>query len=168
MQAPPPLNTNGATPQAVNGHPQNGPTQEDVHEDIKKLSVGGDEEKGNSANSTSRRLAQTAGALGGHTFKKTVGNSGSSEGSERYILPHDVDEAAFLAFIEQTKQIVGADNVTVNVAPGQQADADYESQPKFYVGYGDSPLGSYWLIAALPNHRTSSLFNQERIIWHPQ
>lgn len=131
MQAPPPVNVNGATAQAVDGQPLQGPSQDDVHDDIKALSL--DNEKGNSANSTSRRLAQTAGRLDGHTFKQTVGNATNGTRANRYILPIDVGEEAFLGFIEKTKSIVGDDGVTVNAHPDHQADANYENQPKFYV-----------------------------------
>lgn len=155
MQAPPPLNVNGGTAQAVDGHPAEGPTQDEVHDEIKALSL--DNEKGNSANSTSRRLAQTAGRLDGHTFKKTVGNAtnGLGSGSTRYILPSDVSEEAFLAFIKQVKEIVGDDGVTVNADPDHQAEADYENQPKFYVSWQRAVRKSrriHMLMLYLPSH----------------
>ena len=128
MQAPPPVNVNGQTPSAVDGKPNEGPTQEDVHAKIEKIKL---EEKGNTANSTSRRLAETAGSLGGHTFKKTVGAVNGHH--ERYILPVDVSEEAFLGFIEDIEKIVGKEHVVVNYDPDHQAEADYERQPKFYV-----------------------------------
>lgn len=128
MQAPPPVNVNGFTPQAANGDPQEGPSQEDVHAQIASLSL---EEKGNTANSTSRRLAQTAGTLNGHTFKTTVGNTHTS--ATRYILPPDVAEEDFMAFIEAAKKVIGDANITINISAEHQAEADYERQPKFYV-----------------------------------
>lgn len=128
MQAPPPVNVKGVAPSAVDGKLDAGPSQEDVHSDIKKLSI---EEKGNTENCTSRRLAQTAGSTDGHTFKKTVGTvNGHHTG---YVLPSDVDGEAFLRFIEEAKAVVGSDNVIVNYDPEHQAEADYLAQPKFYV-----------------------------------
>lgn len=134
MQAPPPVNAKGFTPSAVDGKLDTGPSQEDVHSTIESVKA---EHKGNTANSTSRRLAETAGSLGGHTFKQTVGTvNGHHEG---YILPSDVDEQAFLGFIDEVKQIVGEKNVAVNYDPAHQAEADYEAQPKFYDFFAIQP-----------------------------
>lgn len=133
--APPPVNPKGLA--AVNGNPNDGPKQSEIHQDIQKLVI---DAKGNTENSTSRRLAQMAGSLGGHTFKNTVGNenghangNGHSGYPTQYVLPPDVDESAFLAFIDDAKRIVGSEHVVVNVSPEHQAQADYDRQPKFYV-----------------------------------
>lgn len=161
MQAPPPVNVNGKTPSAADGKIDEGPTQEEVHSKIEAIKL---EEKGNVAGSTSRRLAETAGSLGGHTFKKTVGAVNGHH--ERYILPSDVPEEDFLGFIDAIKAIVGDEHVAVNYDPDHQAEADYENQPKFYVST-DRMLASATTLIPYTN-RTSLPFNLERTIWHPQ
>ena len=52
---------------------------------------------------------------------------------ERYILPVDVSEEAFLGFIGDIENIVGKEHVVVNYAPEHQAEADYVIQAKVYV-----------------------------------
>lgn len=88
---------------------------------------------GNTENSTSRRLAAITGKLNGLTFKETIGINGG-ESRTNYVLPPDVKEEDFLAFIEDVEKISGKDNVDVNVDPANQGKADYVRQPKFYVG----------------------------------
>lgn len=132
-----PLNNATGTIQA--GHPTEGPAQEDVHADINSLSLGGT--LGNTDNSTSRKLAKIAGSLGSLTFKDTVGNdSKHTNGSAHYVLPPDVPEKDFLAFIQDVSDAIGSDNVAVNTSPDGQAPTDYQKQPKFFVGRARAAL----------------------------
>lgn len=152
MQAPPPVNVQGVAPSSITGKLDEGPSQEDVHSEIKDLSF---EEKGNSEGSTSRRLAQTAGSLGGHTFKATVGNVNGHHAG--YVLPSDVDEDTFLHFIEDVKAIVGDDNVVVNHDPEHQAETDYLSQPKFHDFFAIQPKGENMASAVIQPKTTEEV-----------
>ena len=129
---------NNATGSIQAGHPSEGPAQEDVHHEINSLSLDGT--LGNTDNSTSRKLAKIAGSLGSLTFKDTVGNgSGNVNGSPKYVLPPDVQEDEFLAFIKDVQAAIGSEHVAVNTSPDGQAPTDYQKQPKFFVGLGHFP-----------------------------
>ncbi|KAK4047656.1 hypothetical protein OIO90_006085 [Microbotryomycetes sp. JL221] len=119
MQAPPPVNgsASGLTPAL-----DVGPNQNDVNAQIDSNST---------STSTSTRLAALCAALGTYTFKETVGNE-PNVASTQYILPPDVKEQTFLAFVRDVESIVGPDNVVVNLNAQAQAEAGYESQPKFF------------------------------------
>lgn len=89
---------------------------------------------------TSHRLATTVASEGGghgKAFRKRVGNTDKvkkANSEPDYVLPPDVTVEAFERFISRVKDIVGENEVEVNLSSSidGQADSDYINQPRFH------------------------------------
>lgn len=90
-----------------------------------------------SSRKTGLRLADIVGTVDAPSFKDTVGchSSEDQNTSPQYVLPPDVDETTFLAFVKEVQSVLGEEHVSINTSETNQAQADYTSQPKFYVSW---------------------------------